>query len=78
MALFSIGMVDIRIANIDHPDVRQIGHVIFMVVSAGVAKGKQGRSLADRTRAKAGSGAPLRTHVVGRTHHRHIGVFALV
>ena len=76
MALQRVGMHDIGIADIDDPHLGgiEIGDVVFEIIGACMAEGKQGRGLADGPRSHACAGSPLCAKVERRAEDRRIGV----
>ena len=77
MAVQRVGMNDVGVAEVDDADILEVGDVVLVVVSAGVAEGEQRRGLADGPRPEACAGPPLRAEVEGRTEDRDIGVDAV-
>ena len=75
VAGFGIGMDDVGIADIHHADIgAQIGDVIFMVISPGMAEGEKGGGLAHRPWPEAGACAELGAEVEGRAEDGDIGL----
>ena len=76
MAFVHIGVHDVGVAHIHDARLvaREVHHIVLVVISASMAKGKQGGSLADGARAKAGTGPPLRAHVIGHADHGDVGI----
>ena len=77
MAVQRVGMNDVGVAEVDDADILEVGDVVLVVVSAGVAEGEPRRGLADGARPEPGAGPPLRAEVEGRTEDRDIGVDAV-
>ena len=67
-------MDDVGIAKIDNARVGQIGHVVFVVIRACMAEGKQGRSFTNAPWAEPRARAPLRTEVKRCSQYRNVGV----
>ena len=75
VALFGVRMHDICITHIhDAHRARQVGGVIFVVIGAGMAKGKQGRGLAHGPRSEARARPPLGARIKRGPNNGHIGL----
>ncbi|MCY1535290.1 hypothetical protein D9M68_706870 [compost metagenome] len=72
-------MHDVGVAHIDHAHILrgQIKHIVFMVVGAGMAEGKQRRRLANPARAETRARTPLGAHVVGCTKDRNVRIYGI-
>ncbi|MNI27246.1 hypothetical protein D3C73_809770 [compost metagenome] len=71
-----VGVDDVGITDVDHAHIRcgEVHHVIFVIVGAGVAEGKQRRCFTNPAWSEACAGAPLGAHVVGHAEHRDVGI----
>ena len=76
VAFHHVGVHDVGIAHIHNAGrlAGEVHHIVFVVIGPTMAKRKQRRCLADRTRAEARARPPLRSHVVGHADDGDIGI----
>ena len=64
--LFHVRMDDIRVANVDNPDLgrRQLLYIVLKVLYAAMPERKQGRPLGNRSRTETRARSILCAHVI--------------